>query len=147
MKQLITRYLCTGVLFQWLSRPRNYLMWDLLCQEVGPCEPDELQQGPVQAGSCTWLRAAPALNQAGIKGAESSPAKDDLGSQANRKLSSQQHPGLPEKQHGQQVKGRDSALVRPHLECWIQFWGPQHSKDTHLLEGVRRRAPSFIHSW
>lgn len=133
-------------------------MWDLLCQEVGPCEPDELQQGPVQVGSCTWLRAAPALNQAGLKGAESSPAENDLGSRTNRKLSmsqpwwaqspgSQQHPGLPEKQHGQQVKGRDSALVRPHLQCWIQFWGPQHSKDTHLLEGGRRRAPSFIHSW
>ncbi|KAJ7395117.1 hypothetical protein BTVI_157924 [Pitangus sulphuratus] len=38
-----------------------------------------------------------------------------------------------------------SALVRPHLECSIQLWSPQHWKDIDLLEQVQRMAGRMEH--
>jgi len=37
-----------------------------------------------------------------------------------------------------------SALVRPHLECCIQVWGPQHKKYVELLEWAQRRTTKVI---
>ncbi|GAB0205779.1 hypothetical protein GRJ2_003043500 [Grus japonensis] len=37
-----------------------------------------------------------------------------------------------------------STVVRPHLECYIQLWCPQHKKGMDLLEQVQRRAAKMI---
>ena len=37
-----------------------------------------------------------------------------------------------------------SAMVRPHLECWVQFWDPQYRRDMGLPEEVPPRAVKMI---
>ncbi|TRZ19420.1 hypothetical protein HGM15179_007688 [Zosterops borbonicus] len=67
---------------------------------------------------------------------------------SNMCLQSRTYPWLHQEHHGQQAKGDQpvcsSTPLRPHLECCIQLWSPQHTTDMDLLEQVQRRATKMI---
>jgi len=37
-----------------------------------------------------------------------------------------------------------SVLMRPCLECWVQFWAAQYKKGIHILEKVQWRATRMM---
>lgn len=37
-----------------------------------------------------------------------------------------------------------SALVRPHVECCVQFWAAQYTRDMHMLERVQQMVTKVL---
>ncbi|RMC17294.1 hypothetical protein DUI87_05875 [Hirundo rustica rustica] len=107
--------------------------------------------------SCTWGEKTPASSGAKLLG--NSTAEKFLGVMWDNNLFTSQRCDLVAKKAkgilgciGKSIASRSqemilplyTALVRPHLEYYVQFWDSQFKKDKKLLGRVQRRAVKMM---
>ncbi|GAB0206545.1 hypothetical protein GRJ2_003120100 [Grus japonensis] len=110
------------------------------------CKVLHVGRGPIPSTTTGWAE-------------NGSPEEKDLGVLIDEKLNMSQQCALAAQKvnrilgcikRGVTSRSREvilplySALMRPHLQCCIQLWGPQYKRDMELLERVQRRATKLI---
>ncbi|GAB0182836.1 mitochondrial enolase superfamily member 1 [Grus japonensis] len=105
-------------------------------------------------GKCQVLhlgRNSSRLYMLGLTKLESNCAGTDLGVLVDTKLNMSQQWALVAKKVNGILASRSremillsSALVRPHLDCCVQFWAPQYKRDMAILEIVRQSATNMM---
>ncbi|PKU47515.1 hypothetical protein llap_2157 [Limosa lapponica baueri] len=127
------------------------------------CSPLPLRVAVAEAGKCEVLnlgRNDPRHQyMLGVVRLESSFTKKDLGVLVTIKLNISQQCVLAAKTANSTLgcirrsiasRSREgilplcSALVRPHLECWVQYWALQYTRDIDTLERVQQKATKTL---